>query len=128
MSQNTTQLCYYHSKFAQRCQAPCSWVNTSNAQYYGFRESARARSGSFKSYVGAVDTTGDQSFFNSVDTTGLIFVRDPETRINFLVDTGSKLSILPCNRSDNDPSFSKWLYTADGTRTQQQHKFIQPEN
>ena len=96
---------------------PLFWVISSNAQYHGFRESARVRSGSFKPYVGTIDTTGDQPFFNSVDTTGLIFVRDPETHINFLVDTGSKLSILPCNRSDNDHSFSRWLYTADGTRT-----------
>ena len=120
MSQNTTQLCYCYSKFGERaqwCQAPCSLVNTFNAEYHGFFESARARSGSFKPYVGTVDTTGDRSFFNSVDTTGLIFVRDPETHIHFLVDTGSKLSILPCNRSDNDLSFSRWLYTANGTRT-----------
>ena len=36
--------------------------------------------------------------------------------MKFLVDTGSRPSILPCNRPDDDPRFSRWLCTADGTR------------
>ena len=117
---SNTSLCYYHSRFGERayqCRDPCSWGKAHNNQTRAFNNGNRSESKGTRSYVGTLNAPHDnEPVFSDIDITGLIFVRDPETNVKFLVDTGSRLSILPCNRPDNDPRFSRWLCTADGTR------------
>ena len=81
-------------------------VGTPNASHtFG----ASTDSGRKRDYVGTVKD-------NVVLGPTLFFVHDPETRIQFLVDTGSEYSLLPCKRSAADPSRTQWLVAATGSR------------
>ena len=117
---SNTSLFYYHSRFGERAyqyRDPCSWGKAHNNQTRAFNIGNRSESKGTRSYVVTLNAAHDiEPVFSDIDITGLIFVRDPETNVKFLVDTGSRLSILPCNRPDDDPRFSRWLCTADGTR------------
>ena len=46
---------------------------------------------------------------------GLFFVKDPETHLKFLIDTGSKRSVLPCWRPDGHPTTTGYLRAANGS-------------
>ena len=46
---------------------------------------------------------------------GLYFVKDPETHLKFLIDTGNKRSFLPCWRSDGHPTTTGYLKAANGS-------------
>jgi len=49
-------------------------------------------------------------------TQGLMFIKDPETHVRFLIDTGSKMSVLPCWRPDNHPSITGFMVAANGSK------------
>ena len=42
-------------------------------------------------------------------------VKDPNTSVNFMVDTGSAVSLLPCSRSAGDKRFTGHMTAANGT-------------
>ena len=46
---------------------------------------------------------------------GLFFVKNPETHLKFLIDTGSKRSVLPCWRPDGHPTTTGYLKAANGS-------------
>ena len=86
--------CFYHTKFGQdarKCQPPCSWAPNSNQSQETHQYSNRC-----------LPSTGSlfdkfESFFSP-----LLFIKDPLTSIDFLIDTGSSKSLLPCDQS-SDP-------------------------
>ena len=43
-------------------------------------------------------------------------VRDPNTNIAFIIDTGNRDSIIPCQRSADDPRTSGYLSASNGSQ------------
>ena len=97
-------LCYYHSRFGEqafKCCPPCSWKpKPENSNEPGRQIS----------FSGTIRGGPDELM------PGLIFVKDPETHIRFLIDTGSEFSLLPCARPFDHPSRTKWLHAANDTK------------
>ena len=86
--------CFYHNKFGQdarKCQPPCSWAPNSNQSQETQQYSNRNRPS-----IGSLFDKFE-SFFSP-----LLFIKDPLTSIDFLFDTGSSKSLLPCDQS-SDP-------------------------
>ena len=46
---------------------------------------------------------------------GVWMVKDPNTSVNFMVDTGSAVSLLPCSRSTGDNRLTGHMTAANGT-------------
>ena len=46
---------------------------------------------------------------------GLFFVKDPETHLEFLIDAGSKRSVLPCWLPDGHLTTTGYLKAANGS-------------
>uniref|UniRef100_A0A5S6Q3I3 Peptidase A2 domain-containing protein n=1 Tax=Trichuris muris TaxID=70415 RepID=A0A5S6Q3I3_TRIMR len=92
-------LCYFHRKFgrrARRCRSPCS-----------FPGKLKSRA------LGAVSSSGWST------SRHLFFVRDRLSRLDFLVDTGSEVSLLPsaphrCGQRQQHHQI--FLFAANGTK------------
>ena len=93
-----SSICYIHRKYgdqARYCAGNCNWrVINRNA----FRNPNSP-------HINII--TGE---------THPWFVRDPNTNIAFIIDTGSRDSIIPCQRSADDPRTSGYLSAANGSQ------------
>jgi len=99
-------LCFYHRKFGDRalnCQAPCTWTRQTPAPVPCKVANEKP------SFVGTVKK------YSPAGLT-LFFVLDPDTETQFLIDTGSEFSLLPCDRSSAHPSRTQWLVVANGEK------------
>ena len=77
------ELCFYHNKFghhANKCVLPCTWHRSRESQSNFHQDCTNPRIDK----VGAIGLLGS-----------LIKIQDPITKIDFLVDTGSTISLLP---------------------------------
>ena len=96
------ELCFHHDKFGHntnKCVSPCNWQGSREGQSKFHQDFTNPN----------IDKVGAIGPFGS-----LIKVHEPITKIDFLVDTGSTISLLPncstqpvspasCLRAINDP-------------------------
>ena len=47
--------------------------------------------------------------------TGMLIVRDPKTHIEFMVDSGSRRSVIPCHRPATHPSVTGFMSCINGS-------------
>ena len=47
--------------------------------------------------------------------TGMLIVRDPKTHIEFMVDSGSRRSVIPCHRPATHPSVTGFMSCLNGS-------------
>ena len=47
--------------------------------------------------------------------TGMLIVRDPKTHIEFMVDSGSRRSVIPCHRPATHPSVTEFMSCLNGS-------------
>ena len=77
--------CFYHSRFgakAVKCQAPCAW-----------RSGNRNFNNSRQSYL--ISYSCDFKRNLNVEHASLPIFRDPCTKVNFIIDTGAAVSLIP---------------------------------
>ncbi|XP_067141706.1 uncharacterized protein [Centruroides vittatus] len=99
-SLNRQGYCYYHDKFgsaARKCRSPCSFDRTA------LRSGKRAQ-------PAAVTACGS----SLAPKYSRLFVYDNKTGLNFLIDSGADLSIIP-NRTKNQPTKVE-LYAANDSK------------
>ena len=92
-----SDLCFYHSRFgasARSCRQPCNWRGSRRSLFRNPRDKP----------VGLINAN-----------LGVWMVKDPNTSVNFMVDTGSAISLLPCSRSAGDKRFTGHMTAANGT-------------
>ena len=66
-------------------------------------------------FMGSLNThKNDGNKHESLDK-GLFFVKDPETHLKFLIDTGSQRSVLLCWRPDGHPTTTRYSKAANGS-------------
>ena len=96
--------CYYHAKFgpsARNCQTPCSWNQTASC-------SRDFRSPQSRNTVNPL--SDDDGPFPS----DLLFIKDPLNDLNFMIDTGSSRSLLPCDLSPDQTKAKGKMFAANG--------------
>ena len=79
-----SDLCFYHARFgasARSCRQPCNWRGSRRSLFRNPTDKP----------VGLINAN-----------LGVWMVKDPNTSVNFMVDTGSAVSLLPCSRSAGD--------------------------
>ena len=92
-----SDLCFYHARFgasARSCRQPCNWRGSRRSLFRNPRDKP----------VGLIDAN-----------LGVWMVKDPNTSVNFMVDTGSAVSLLPCSRSAGDKRLTGHMTAANGT-------------
>ena len=47
--------------------------------------------------------------------TGMLIVHDPKTHIEFMVDSGSRRSVIPCHRPATHPSVTGFMSCLNGS-------------
>ena len=97
--------CYYHAKFgpsARNCQTPCSWNQTASC-------SRNFRSPQSRNTVNPL--SDDDGPFPS----DLLFIKDPLNDLNFMIDTGSSRSLLPCDLSPDQTKAKGKMFAAKGS-------------
>ena len=88
---NSGSVCFYHDKYgknAVKCVPPCSWVNCDT----GDKAPLRSKNVDRRNAGGHVGTINSGTH-NEID--GLMKIFDPLAKIEFLIDTGSTISLLP---------------------------------
>ena len=92
-----SDLCFYHARFgasASSCRQPCNWRGSRRSLFRNPRDKP----------VGLINAN-----------LGVWMVKDPNTLVNFMVDTGSAVSLLPCSRSAGDKRLTGHMTAANGT-------------
>ena len=92
-----SDLCFYHARFgasARSCMQPCNWRGSRRSLFQNPRDKP----------VGLINAN-----------LGVWMVKDPNTSVNFMVDTGSAVSLLPCFRSAGDKRLTGHMTAANGT-------------
>ena len=96
--QPQSSICHIHRKYgdqARNCAGNCAWRDIN-------RNAFRNLKGPHTSII-----TGEIHPW---------VVRNPNTNIAFIIDTGSRDSIIPCQRPADDPRTSGYLSAADGSQ------------
>ena len=92
-----SDLCFYHARFsasAHSCRQPCNWRGSRR----GFFRNPRDKP------VGLINAHLD-----------VWMVKNPNTLINFMVDLGSAVSLLPRSRSAGDKRLTGHMTATNGT-------------
>ena len=92
-----SDLCFYHARFgasARSCRQPCNWRGSRRSLFRNPRDKP----------VGLINAN-----------LGVWMVKDPNTSVNFMVDTGSAVSLLPCSRFAGDSRLTGYMTAANGT-------------
>ena len=97
-------LCFYHLRFggdAFHCISPCAWrgpVAHRPANTDATLPKKRVAHPGF--VVGGLDAIDRKAL-----RTGMLIVRNPKTHIEFMVDSGSRRSVIPCHTNE-----CNWIY------------------
>ena len=65
--------------------------------------------------MGSLNTHKNDGNEHESSDKNLFFVKDSKTHLKFLIDSGSKRSVLPCWRPDGHPTTSGYLKAANGS-------------
>ena len=96
-NKRNSDLCFYHARFgasARSCRQPCNWRGSRRSLFRNPRDKP----------VGLINAN-----------LGVWMVKDPNTSVNFMVDTGRAVSLLPCSRSAGDNRLTGHMTAANGT-------------
>ena len=96
-NKRNSDLCFYHARFgasARSCRQPCNWRGSRRSLFRNPRDKP----------VGLIKAN-----------LGVWMVKDPNTSVNFMVDTGRAVSLLPCSRSAGDNRLTGHMTAANGT-------------
>ena len=107
---NSSNFCFYHFNFGERarnCVQPFAWnaVSVSTSRTYAPRYSGNDSSG--------INSTSCELPLGKAK---LLFINDPLSQVNFMIDSGSQVSLLPCQRALNHSSVTGVLRSANGSR------------
>ena len=107
-------LCFYHSRFgsdAIHCISPCAWKGPLARPPGNTNATLPKKRVAHPGFV----VGGLQAINRKALKTGMLIVRDPKTHIEFMVDSGSRRSVIPCHGPATHPSVTAFMSCINGS-------------